>query len=41
MDRRPQFVVELTKKLDKMLKIEAKLSTFFHSQIYRQTKQMN
>ena len=34
-DRRPQFIVELTKELNNMLEIEAKLSTVFYSQMYR------
>jgi len=29
-NRRPQFVVELTKKLNRMLEIETKLLTLFH-----------
>ena len=32
-DRRPQFVVELMKKLNKMLGIETKLLILFHPQI--------
>ena len=32
LDRRPQFVVELTKELNRMLGIETRLSTAFHSQ---------
>ena len=31
-DRRPQFVAELTKKLNRMLRIKTKLSTAFHLQ---------
>ena len=38
LDRRPQFAAELTKKLNKMLGIEMKLSTMFHPQIDGQTK---
>ena len=34
-DRRPQFIVELTKELNNMLEMEAKLSTVFYSQMYR------
>ena len=30
LDRGPQFVAELTRKLNKMLEIETKLSTFFY-----------
>ena len=32
LDRGPQFIVELTKELNRMLKIEMKLSTLFYSQ---------
>ena len=32
LDRGPQFVAEIIKKLNKMLEIETKLSTAFHSQ---------
>jgi len=32
LDRGPQFAVELTKELNKLLEIETKLSTFFHPQ---------
>ena len=31
-DRGPQFTVELTKELNKMLEIETKLSILFHLQ---------
>ena len=41
LDRRPQFVVELTKELNKMLGIETRLSTVFHPQTDRQTEWMN
>jgi len=41
LDKRPQFVVELTKELNRMLGIETKLSTFFYPQINRQTEYMN
>jgi len=37
-DRGPQFVVELTKELNRMLGIETKLSTAFHPQTDGQTK---
>jgi len=37
-DKRPQFVVELTKKLNKILEIKTKLLMFFHLQIDRQTE---
>jgi len=40
-DKEPQFVVELTKKLNRMLGIETRLSTAFYPQIDGQTKQMN
>ena len=40
-DRGPQFAAELTKKLNRMLGIKTKLSTSFHLQTDRQTKQMN
>jgi len=38
LDRGPQFSVELTKELNRMLGIETKLLTAFHPQIDRQTK---
>ena len=37
-DRGPQFVAELMKKMNKILRIEIKLSTAFHSQTNGQTK---
>ena len=40
-DRGPQFVVELMKKLNKMLEIEMRLLTAFHPQMDGQMKQMN
>ena len=40
-DRGPQFVAELTKKLNKILEIETKLLTVFHPQIDGQIEQMN
>jgi len=40
-DRGLQFVAELTKKLNKMLGIKAKLSTAFHLQMDDQTEGMN
>ena len=40
-DREPQFVAELTKELNKILRIETKLLTAFHSQMNRQTEWMN
>ena len=41
LDRGPQFVVELTKKLNRMLGIETKLLTSFHSQIDGYMERMN
>ena len=40
-DRGPQFAVELTKELNKMLGIQTKLSTAFHPQTDGQTEQIN
>ena len=40
-DRGPQFVAELTKKLNRMLEIKTRLSTAFHPQTDRQTEKMN
>jgi len=40
-DRGPQFAVELTKELNKILEIETRLSTVFHLQIDGQTEQIN
>jgi len=40
-DRGPQFAVELTKELNRMLGIEMRLSTAFHPQTDGQTKRMN
>ena len=40
-DRGPQFAVELTKELNRMLGIEIRLSMAFHSQTDEQTEQMN
>ena len=40
-DRGPQFAAELTKELNKMLEIQIKLSTMFHSQTDGQTEHMN
>ena len=37
-DRGPQFAVELTKKLNRMLGIKTRLSTLFHPQTDGQTK---
>jgi len=41
LDRGPQFAVELTKELNRMLGIKTKLSTAFHPQTDGQTEQMN
>jgi len=41
LDRGPQFAVELTKKLNRMLGIKTKLSTVFHLQMDGQTEWMN
>ena len=41
LDRGPQFVVELTKKVNRMLGIKTKLSTVFHSQMDGQIEWMN
>ena len=38
LDRGPQFVTELTKKLNRMLEIKTKLSTIFYLQTDGQTK---
>ena len=40
-DRRPQFAVELTKELNRMLGIEMRLLIAFHPQTDGQTEQMN
>ena len=40
-DREPQFVVELTKELNKMLGIEVRLLMAFYPQTDEQTEQMN
>jgi len=40
-DKRPQFVTGLMRELNRMLGIESKLSTAFHSQIDRQTERIN
>ena len=40
-DRGPQFAVELTKELNRMLGIKTKLSTAFHPQTDGQTERMN
>jgi len=40
-DRRPQFVAELMKELNKMLEIETRLLMVFYLQIDRQMEQMN
>ena len=40
-DKEPQFVVELTKELNRILGIETILSTAFYPQIDGQTNQIN
>ena len=40
-DRGPQFIVELMRKLNRMLEIENKMLTAFYSQINRQTERVN
>ena len=40
-DRGPQFAVELTKKLNRMLGIQMRLLTAFHPQTDRQIEQIN
>jgi len=40
-DRGPQFVVELTRELNRILGIETRLSTAFHPQMDGQTERMN
>ena len=40
-DKRPQFAVELTKELNKMLGIRTKLLTAFYLQTDGQTEQIN
>jgi len=40
-DREPQFAAELTKKLNRMLGIETKLSISYHLQMDRQTEHTN
>ena len=40
-DREPQFTVELTKELNRMLEIETRLLTVFYLQMNKQTKWMN
>ena len=41
LDKKLQFMVELTKELNRMLEIETKLSTSFHLQTNEQTEHMN
>ena len=41
MDRGPQFAVELTKELNRMLGIKTKLLMAFHSQMDGQTEHIN
>ena len=40
-DRGPQFAAEMTKKLNNMLRVETKLSIFFHPQTDGQMEYMN
>jgi len=40
-DRRPQFVADLTKKLNQILGVEIKLSIMFYSQIDGQMERVN
>jgi len=41
LDRRPQFAAELTKELNKMLRIKTKLSILFYLRIDNQTEGTN
>jgi len=41
LDRKPQFVVELTKELNKILGIKMRLLIVFHPQTNGQTEQIN
>ena len=41
LDREPQFVVGIIKKLNKMLEIKTKLSIVYHLQIDGQTEKVN
>ena len=41
LDRGPQFAVELTKELNRMLEIEIRLLIALHPQMDGQTEQMN
>ena len=41
LDRRPQFVAGLMRELNKMLGIETKLSTAYHSETNEQTERTN
>ena len=41
LDRRPQFAAELTKELNKMLRIKTKLSILFYLRINNQTEGTN
>jgi len=40
-DRRPQFVAEMMKELNKILEIETILLMLYHSQINRQIERIN
>ena len=41
LDRGPQFIAEITRNLNNMLRIKTKLLTFFHLQIDGQTEYIN
>ena len=41
LDREPQFVAELIKKLNEILEIKMKLLIFLHLKIYGQIEQIN
>ena len=41
LDREPQFAVEITEKLNKMLGVETKLFLLFYSQTDSQTERIN
>ena len=41
LDRGPQFVIKLTKELNRILEIKTNLLTLFHPQTDSQTEHMN
>ena len=41
LDKGPQFTVEITKELNRILEIKTRLSASYHPQIDRQTERMN